>query len=359
MADATTSAAPGCLCADGSRWFRRDSRPLSDGRRQILNFLLAGDFIGVQQKMGDAAAHGVETLTDALFCVFQRDALWELHRRSPVMGFNVTWLTAHEESMVDDTLLSVGRRSAEERIASMLFLLFKRAAALQADAGFSYAELKDFADDVRQQLLRVPDVAKVELFGVQDEKLYVEISQKRLAQLGLDLNQVLAQLGQQNAVESAGAVQTPLEVVQVRVAGQFEAVEQLRAMPIRGTSGNQLRLGDIAEIKRDAVRIFDAEGRAAAGYPRGDESPGPRRAVRPLERRSRRGEHRLRRVVLAPRPGRDRPHHPADHIRPGRVAADRRRRTSPVARNARSARVRAHGAAPARCRRRTRPGRGA
>lgn len=85
--------------------------------------------------MGDAAAHGVETLTGALFCVFQRDALWELHRRSPMMGFNVTWLTAHEESMVDDTLLSVGRRSAEERIASMPILLFKRAGALQPDAG--------------------------------------------------------------------------------------------------------------------------------------------------------------------------------------------------------------------------------
>ncbi|MEP6791343.1 MAG: efflux RND transporter permease subunit, partial [Ramlibacter sp.] len=124
--------------------------------------------------------------------------------------------------------------------------------ALEAD-GFNYAELKGFSDDVRQQLLRVPDVAKVELFGVQDEKLYVEISQKRLAQLGLDLNQVLAQMGQQNAVEPAGAVQTPLDIVQVRVAGQFEAVEQLRAMPIRGSSGNQLRLGDIADIKRGYV----------------------------------------------------------------------------------------------------------
>ena len=110
-------------------------KTLSDGRRQILNFLLAGDFIGVQQKMGDAAAHGVETLTDALFCVFQRDALWELHRQQPSMGFNITWLTAHEESLVDDTLLSVGRRSAEERIATLLILLFKRAAALQADGG--------------------------------------------------------------------------------------------------------------------------------------------------------------------------------------------------------------------------------
>ncbi|MEJ5988526.1 efflux RND transporter permease subunit [Ramlibacter sp. PS3R-8] len=125
--------------------------------------------------------------------------------------------------------------------------------ALEADSGYSYAEVKTFADDVRQQLLRVPDVAKVELFGVQDEKLYVEISQKRLAQLGLDLNQVLAQLGQQNAVESAGAVQTPLDIVQVRVGGQFEAVQQLRDMPIRGAGGNQLRLGDLAEVKRGYV----------------------------------------------------------------------------------------------------------
>jgi CRP-like cAMP-binding protein len=110
-------------------------KTLSDGRRQILSFLLAGDFVGVQQKMGDASAHGVQMLTDASLCVFQRDALWELHRRSPTMGFNITWLTAHEESLVDDTLLSVGRRSAEERIAMLLILLFKRAAALQADGG--------------------------------------------------------------------------------------------------------------------------------------------------------------------------------------------------------------------------------
>jgi CRP-like cAMP-binding protein len=105
-------------------------KTLSDGRRQILSFLLPGDFIGVQQKMGDAAAHGVDTLTAATFCTFQRDALWELHRCSPSMGFNITWLTAHEESMVDDTLLSVGRRNAEERIATLLILLYKRAAAV-------------------------------------------------------------------------------------------------------------------------------------------------------------------------------------------------------------------------------------
>ncbi len=106
-------------------------KTLSDGRRQILNFLLAGDFIGVQQKMSDAAAHGVVMLTDARLCVFDRNALWELHRQQPSMGFNITWLTAHEESLVDDNLLSIGRRSAEERVATLLILLYKRAAAVR------------------------------------------------------------------------------------------------------------------------------------------------------------------------------------------------------------------------------------
>ena len=124
--------------------------------------------------------------------------------------------------------------------------------ALESD-GFNYAEVKTFADTVRQQLLRVPDVAKVELFGAQDEKVFIEISQKRLAQLGLDFNQVLTQLAQQNAVESSGALHTPLDVVQVRVAGQFQAVDELRAMPIRGNSGAQIRLGDIADVRRGYV----------------------------------------------------------------------------------------------------------
>jgi len=121
--------------------------------------------------------------------------------------------------------------------------------ALEAD-GFTNAELKSFADDVRQQLLRVPDVAKVELFGAQDEKVFIEMSQRRLSQLGLDFSQVLAQLGQQNAVESAGTVQAPLDVLQVRVAGQFKGLQQLRDMPIRGSTGNQIKLGDIADIKQ-------------------------------------------------------------------------------------------------------------
>ncbi|AOW13704.1 multidrug transporter AcrB [Hydrogenophaga crassostreae] len=120
--------------------------------------------------------------------------------------------------------------------------------ALQGD-GYSPADKKQVADDVRQRLLRVKDVSKVALFGAQDERLYVEVSQKRLAVLGLDFQQVLAALGQQNALVSAGTAQGPSDAVQVRVGGAFNSVEQLRSMPIRAANGRQIRLGDIAEVR--------------------------------------------------------------------------------------------------------------
>ncbi|HZT55532.1 MAG TPA: efflux RND transporter permease subunit, partial [Burkholderiaceae bacterium] len=123
--------------------------------------------------------------------------------------------------------------------------------ALSAD-GFSYQELKDQADRVRQRLLKVQDVSKVGIFGAQDEKLFVEIPQRRLAELGLDFNQVLAQLGQQNAVESAGVVNAPTDFVQVRVGGQFNTVDELRQFPIRA-NGASFKLGDIASVRRGYV----------------------------------------------------------------------------------------------------------
>lgn len=123
--------------------------------------------------------------------------------------------------------------------------------ALSSD-GFSYEELKEQADRVRQQLLKVKHVNKVEIFGAQDEKVFIEISQKRLAQLGLDFNTVIQQLGQQNAVESAGVIDSPTDYLQVRVAGQFNSVDELKALPIRA-NGASFRLGDIATVKRAYV----------------------------------------------------------------------------------------------------------
>jgi len=129
--------------------------------------------------------------------------------------------------------------------------------ALSAD-GFTDEELRQQADAVRQQLLRVRDVAKVELFGVQPEKLFVEISHKRLATLGLDLNQVIAQLGAQNAVEATGVLNAGAENLQVRIGGQFNSVEELQLFPIRGVNAatgvaSTLKLSDIAGIKRAYV----------------------------------------------------------------------------------------------------------
>ena len=129
--------------------------------------------------------------------------------------------------------------------------------ALSAD-GFSEEELRVFAEDVRARLLRVPDVAKVELFGVQPEKVFIEISQKRLAQLGLDLNQVLAQLAAQNAVEGAGVLDAGAQNLQVRVPGAFTSLDDLRRMPIRGVnpatgSASLIQLGQIAEVRRSVA----------------------------------------------------------------------------------------------------------
>jgi len=129
--------------------------------------------------------------------------------------------------------------------------------ALSAD-GFSREELRVQVDRVRQRLLQVPDVAKVEVFGAQAEKVFVEISQKRLAQMGLDMNQVIAQIGAQNAVEGAGVLNAGAENLQVRVAGQFNSVDELRRFPIRAVNtstgvASSIQLGDIADIRRDYV----------------------------------------------------------------------------------------------------------
>ncbi len=102
-------------------------KTLGDGRRQILAFLLPGDFIGLQQKLDDAANHGVQALTDLHLCRFARGAVWSLHRELPSLGYAITWLAARENALLDDNLLSVGRRTALEGVAALLLTLHERA----------------------------------------------------------------------------------------------------------------------------------------------------------------------------------------------------------------------------------------
>jgi CRP/FNR family transcriptional regulator, anaerobic regulatory protein len=102
-------------------------RTLREGGRQIIQFLLPGDFIGLQQKIGSEATQGVQLLTDGRLCRFPDAALWRIHREHPSLGYDVTWIAAHDELIVDENLVSVGRRSAMQRIAMILIHLYKRA----------------------------------------------------------------------------------------------------------------------------------------------------------------------------------------------------------------------------------------
>jgi multidrug efflux pump len=120
--------------------------------------------------------------------------------------------------------------------------------ALSGD-GFTYAEVKDYADFVRQQLLKVPTVSKVEQYGVQDEKIYIEFSHKRFSQLGIPFEAVVAQINAQNAVEATGVLVTPTDNLQVRVTGALSSVQDLENLQLR-VNGSNFRLGDFATVKR-------------------------------------------------------------------------------------------------------------
>jgi multidrug efflux pump subunit AcrB len=120
--------------------------------------------------------------------------------------------------------------------------------ALSGD-GFTYAEMKDYADFVRQQLLSVPLVSKVELFGVQDEKINIEFSHKKFAQLGIPIEAIVNQIATQNTVESTGVLVTPTDNLQVRVTGALKTVKDLEELELRA-NGTTFRLGDFATIKR-------------------------------------------------------------------------------------------------------------
>jgi CRP-like cAMP-binding protein len=100
---------------------------LSDGRRQILNFALPGDFLGLQASMFNEMTHSVEALTPMLLCVFPRERIWELYEHYASLSFDITWLAAREEQILDSNLLNVGRRNALERTAYLILHLFTRA----------------------------------------------------------------------------------------------------------------------------------------------------------------------------------------------------------------------------------------
>ena len=100
---------------------------LDDGRRQILNYALPADMVGLQGALMNEMEHSVEALTPLVLCVFPRAKLWDLYSRLPSLAFDITWLAAREEQLIDENLVSLGRRTALERVAFLLLHLFIRA----------------------------------------------------------------------------------------------------------------------------------------------------------------------------------------------------------------------------------------
>ena len=139
--------------------------------------------------------------------------------------------------------------------------------AFTAD-GFSYRELKDYAEAARAELMRVPNVGKVQFVGIQNEKIYLDFSTRQLAAMGIDREQVIADLQAQNAVAPAGVVQAGDEKITVRVSGAFTSEDSLRAISLRA-NGRFYRLADVAQVRRGyadpPTALFRYNGQPAIG----------------------------------------------------------------------------------------------
>jgi multidrug efflux pump subunit AcrB len=139
--------------------------------------------------------------------------------------------------------------------------------ALTAD-GLSFRELRDYAEQARSQILKIPDAGRVELLGVQDEVIFLNFSTRHVAGLGLDQQAVLNSLQAQNAVAPSGVIQAGPEQVSLRVSGQFKSVESLKAVNLR-VNDRFFRLADIATITRGYVDppnpMFRFNGQEAIG----------------------------------------------------------------------------------------------
>ncbi len=120
--------------------------------------------------------------------------------------------------------------------------------ALSGD-GFDYATLKDYAERIELELHRLRDVGKIELVGLQDEKIWIELSNTKLATLGVPLELVQQAIDEQNAIAPASFFETGTDRVQLRVSGRFDSVQEIRDFPIR-VGDRSFRLGDVAEVSR-------------------------------------------------------------------------------------------------------------
>ena len=139
--------------------------------------------------------------------------------------------------------------------------------ALTGD-GYSYEELRQKAEKIRRMMLDVPDVSKVELVGDQSEKIYIEVANAKLAELGISPTAVADAVKGQNAMTPSGMIDTPSDNVYLRISGVFENVDAIKNLPINA-NGKVFRLGDIATVERRYTEPSDPKmfynGKPAVG----------------------------------------------------------------------------------------------
>src|SRR5258706_2079697 len=239
-----------------------------------------------------ASADEVERqLTDKIEKKLQETPRLDFLRRYSKPGESVVFVFVKDSSRPDeirDTWYQVRKKVGDIRFSLPQGVVgpffndefgdtFGNIYALSGD-GYTYAQLKEMADRIRNQLLRVKDVAKVELVGEQDERIYVEIANAKLATFGIEPAVVFAALAQQNAITATGSFETPTDRIYIRATGALDSVESVKAIAIRA-NGRLFRLGDVANVYRGFVdppqprmryRGQAALGIAVSMVPRGD-----------------------------------------------------------------------------------------
>ncbi|MEA3533980.1 Crp/Fnr family transcriptional regulator [Rhizobium sp. CC-YZS058] len=198
----------GTVLAEGSRsahlftvlagWGFR-YKMLGDGRRQILNYIMPGDLVGLQGSLMGEMQHSVEALSALTLCVFDRERLGQIYRSHPELAFDVTWIASQEERILDEHLLSIGRRTALERAAYLLSFLCQRA---------SYSNL------------------------FRDERVSIPITQQHIADtLGLSIvhtNKTLKKLAERSLIRWADRGCDILDEEGLRRLSGWEGLEPIR-----------------------------------------------------------------------------------------------------------------------------------
>ncbi len=172
---------------------------LENGRRQVINMVFPGDFIGLQAGLLGEMKHSVDATTRMTLCVFDRKELWSFFRNSPERAFDITWLAAIEEHFLGAALTTIGQRDARQRIAWALVTVYERGKALgltdNGEMPFPFRQ-QDLADALGLSLVHTNKTLarfrETQLASWSDSRLHIT-DLERLAEIAMkELDQVPA-----------------------------------------------------------------------------------------------------------------------------------------------------------------------